>query len=234
MERMKDCYSVDDCTADLVLLGVCRCSRLSYPQANNGQGDSKCDCEYGREVKAYSEKEITACSIACVVRLWYCEHPECASPHRTPMSRSPWKAVSREAETWKLKTEITGFSVDGTKLGPLAFRCMAGRQHGHATERLAYIALGWITLAGSRCVGCNVTAPGYWMVNNSTISSAHNALLGCFILRVHTKRMKSQCLLYLILEQKSNAFWVVQTIGSGLVIMLVITVSRKPASMSMT
>jgi len=33
--------------------------------------------------------------------------------------------------------------------------------------------------------------------------------------------MKSQCLLYLILEQKSNAFWVVQPIAIGFVIMLV-------------
>jgi len=78
-------------------------------------------------------KKFTACSIACFVRLWSCEHPECANHHHTPVSRSAWKAVSREAETWKLKTEITGFSLDGTKLGLLAFRCRSGRQNGHAT-----------------------------------------------------------------------------------------------------
>jgi len=70
------------------------------------------------------------------------------------------------------------------------------------------------------------------MGNNSTISSAHNPLLGCFRLRIQTKIMKSQCLLYLILEQKSNAFWVVQAIGSGLAIMLVIAISKKPTSMT--
>jgi len=70
--------------------------------------------------------------------------------------------------------------------------------------------------------------------NNSAIGNAHNALLGWFIPRVQARRMKSQCLLYLILEQKSCAFWVVQAIGIGLVIMLVITESRKPTSISMT
>ena len=78
------------------------------------------------------------------------------------------------------------------------------------------------------------TALDYWMVDNRAISSAHNAWLGCFIPRVQPGRMKSQCLLYLILEQKGNAFWVVQAIASGLVIMLVIHVSRKPTSVSMT
>jgi len=53
------------------------------------------------------------------------------------------------------------------------------------------------------------------MVNDSAISSAHNALLGCFIPRVQAKRMKSKCLLYLILEQKSNASWVVQAIANS-------------------
>ena len=41
-----------------------------------------------------------------------------------------------------------GVSPDCTKLGPLAFWCMAGRQHGQATERLVCIAMGLITLAG--------------------------------------------------------------------------------------
>ena len=70
--------------------------------------------------------------------------------------------------------------------------------------------------------------------NNSAISSAHNAWLGYFILLVLANRMKSQCLLKLILEHESNAFWVVQAIGIGFVIVLVTTVSRKPASMGMT
>ena len=71
-------------------------------------------------------------------------------------------------------------------------------------------------------------------VNNSAFSRAHNAWLGYFILLVLANRMKSQCLLYLILEQESNAFWVVQAIDIGLVIILVTTVFRKPASMGMT
>jgi len=40
-------------------------------------------------------KKVTGCSIACFVRLSCCEHPECANPHHTPVSRSAWKAVSR-------------------------------------------------------------------------------------------------------------------------------------------
>jgi len=47
-----------------------------------------------------------------------------------------------------------------------------------------------------------------------------------------SRRMKSQCLLYLILKQKSNALWVVQPRDVGFVIMLVKTVSRKPTSMT--
>jgi len=46
--------------------------------------------------------------------------------------------------------------------------------------------------------------------------------------------MNSQCLLYLILEMRSYAFWVVQAVGSGFVIVLVIHVFRKPTRMSMT
>jgi len=94
--------------------------------------------------------------------------------------------------------------------------------------------MGWITLASSKYGDCIVKALGYWMVNNSAISSAHNACLGYFILLVLANKMKSQCLLYLILEHENNAFWVVQAISIGFVIVLVITVSRKPASINMT
>ena len=167
-----------------------------------GQFTSKCDCEWLRKVKGYSE-EVTACFIACFGRLWYCERPECANPHHMPVSRSSWNAVSRNPKaenrnygifTRRYQAESTGFPV------------YVGAQHAQATERLACIALGWISLGSSRCVECIVKALGYWMVNNSMISSAHNALLGCFVLRVQAKRMKSRCLLYLILEQKSYAF----------------------------
>jgi len=72
------------------------------------------------------------------------------------------------------------------------------------------------------------------MVDKSAISSAPNAWLCCFIPRVQANRMKSQCLLYLIVEMRRYAFWVVQAIGIGFVIVLVIHVSRKPTSMSMT
>jgi len=55
------------------------------------------------------KKDVTACSIAFFSSAWGCEHTECAKPHHTPVSRSAWKALSREAETWKLQTEIKGF-----------------------------------------------------------------------------------------------------------------------------
>ena len=110
--------------------------------------------------------------------------------------------------------------------------------------------LRWLTLGCSGCGERVVKTLGYWVVNNGVISSAPNAMLGCFIRwlqakrmksqcllylileqKSKAKRMKSQCLLYLILEQKSNAFWVVQAIDSGLVI---INVSRKKTSMIIT
>ena len=56
-----------------------------------------------------------------------------------------------------------------------------------AISLLACIALGCITLGSSRCGDCIVKPLGYWMVNNSTISSAHNALLGCFIRQVELR-----------------------------------------------
>jgi len=56
-----------------------------------------------------------------------------------------------------------------------------------AISLLACIALGCITLGSSRCGDCIVKPLGYWMVNKNTISSAHNALLGCFIRRVRAK-----------------------------------------------
>jgi len=153
--------------------------------------------------------------------------PHAGEPKRMK-SPEPW------SRNLKAANRNQGISLDGTKLGYLAFRCMSGRQHGRVTERLACVALGWITLGSSSCCECIVKVLGYWMVSNSAISSAHSAVLGCCILRVQAKRMESQCLLYLISEQKSDAFWVVQAIRIGFVIMLVITRSRKPTSMSMT
>jgi len=49
-------------------------------------------------------EEVTAYFIACFVRFWCFEHPECPNARHTPVSRSAWKAESREAKTWKLKT----------------------------------------------------------------------------------------------------------------------------------
>ena len=153
MARMKNCCSVDGGLADLAIRGVSRCTGLAYSRANQGlyllkQANSHqmrlWATQKGERVFGRRSYSLFYCLLRDVLMPWI---PECANTRHTPVSRTPWKAVSREAETWKLRTEITGFSLDGTMLGPVAFRCMSGRQHGQATERLSSITMGWITLA---------------------------------------------------------------------------------------
>jgi len=175
--------------------------------------------------------KVTACSIAC---FWGFDAVNTPSVLTSATRRWAEAHGKLWAVTWKLKTEITEFSLDGTKLGPLAFRCMSGRSMVKQQSDWHALLWGWKTLASGRCGEGFLKVLGYWMVTNNTISSAHNALWRWFIPRVQAKRMKSQCLLYLILAHKSNAFWVIQAMGIGLVIMLVITESRKPTSISMT
>ena len=99
------------------------------PKANNGLYPSKQVHLHRNAIVSHSERwKLQLVLLFASWRIDTVSTPNVLTPTTRRWAEAHGKPWSRN-----LKTEIMGVSLDGTNFGYPAFRCMSGRQNGHAT-----------------------------------------------------------------------------------------------------